>query len=68
MERPEAEGGPEPAYFYEVDVEDIVFAREVGGGGRGVVRLRDGVVGGYCRVDSVDAPEGAEEDDEWIDG
>lgn len=57
MERPEAEGGPEPAYFYEVDVKDVVLACEVGGGRRGVVGLRDRVVRGDGGVDGVDAPE-----------
>ena len=30
-EEEEGERGPEPADFYEVEVEDVLFAREVGG-------------------------------------
>lgn len=44
-EEGEGEGCPDPADFYEVDVEDVAFACEVRGRDRGGVRLQGCAVG-----------------------
>ena len=64
----EGERDPEPGYFYEEDVEEVAFAREVAGGLGGGVGLREGVVGGVAGGGVEDGEEGAEEEGAGVGG
>ena len=66
-EQAECDRDPDPADLDKVNVEDVAFARKVGRGLRGWVRLQVGAVGRVSGRGGEDAEEGPEEEGQGVD-